>query len=154
MIDPPWSRLAPRILAVCLHCAGCLFGVVVGPPWPTPKAFAQIRVVSYNTLEGPRAGIETVLQAIGEESVRGIAKPIDLDDMLAKLAKWITPASTGGAEASDDLESVESDPFQAEHADEDTKGTITNGRGTARCKIIQVDSVRDAVRLLIGIKLS
>ena len=38
----------------------------------------QLRVVSYNTQGGPNARLENVLQAIGEENVAGIAKPIDL----------------------------------------------------------------------------
>jgi hypothetical protein len=38
----------------------------------------QLRVVSYNTQGGPNAKLENVLQAIGEENVAGIARPIDL----------------------------------------------------------------------------
>ncbi len=46
---------------------------------------AQLRIVTYNTANGsfsgnntlPRSGMDTVLQAIGDESVGGIAKPID-----------------------------------------------------------------------------
>ena len=41
-------------------------------------AHGQLRVVTYNTLQGPRAGLDTVLQAIGEEQVGGIARPIDV----------------------------------------------------------------------------
>lgn len=38
---------------------------------------AQIRVVDYNT-SGARTGLQTVLAAIGSESVNGIAKPLDI----------------------------------------------------------------------------
>ncbi|WP_146395902.1 hypothetical protein [Pseudobythopirellula maris] len=41
-------------------------------------AQAQLRIVTYNTLQGPRPELETVLRAIGEESVGGVAKPIDV----------------------------------------------------------------------------
>ena len=51
----------------------------------TRPAWAQLRIVSYNTLTGEnpgtqtaRPGISTVLQAIGAQSVGGIAKPIDV----------------------------------------------------------------------------
>ena len=43
----------------------------------TPAA-AQLRIVDYNTTGGPRAGLETVLEAIGQEAVNGFAKPIDV----------------------------------------------------------------------------
>ena len=39
---------------------------------------AQLRIVSYNTALKSGAGIDVVLQAIGEESINGIAKPIDI----------------------------------------------------------------------------
>jgi exonuclease III len=42
---------------------------------------AQLRVVDYNTAglsAGPRAGMATVLEALGDESVNGIAKPPDV----------------------------------------------------------------------------
>lgn len=35
-------------------------------------------MVTYNTLRGPNAGLDTVLTAIGEERVNGFAKPIDV----------------------------------------------------------------------------
>ncbi|MFV2066786.1 MAG: hypothetical protein ACC645_07365, partial [Pirellulales bacterium] len=44
----------------------------------TAGASAQLRIVSYNTAGGPRAGMETILAAIGAESVAGIARPIDV----------------------------------------------------------------------------
>ncbi|MBL9124663.1 MAG: hypothetical protein JNG90_13590, partial [Planctomycetaceae bacterium] len=40
-------------------------------------ASAQLRIVSYNSGGGPRAGSSTILQAIGAENVGGIAKPLD-----------------------------------------------------------------------------
>ena len=39
---------------------------------------AQLRVVSYNTLQGPNAGFATIVEAIGEETYSGFAKPIDV----------------------------------------------------------------------------
>jgi len=42
------------------------------------EAEAQLRIVTYNTLRGPNIGLDTVLQAIGEEQVGGIARPIDV----------------------------------------------------------------------------
>ena len=49
-------------------------------------ANAQLRIVTYNTATSgdsqaptnPRAGISTILEAIGDESTGGIAKPIDV----------------------------------------------------------------------------
>lgn len=41
-------------------------------------AHGQLRVVSYNSLGGPRAGTETILRSMGEESRNGIAKPLDV----------------------------------------------------------------------------
>lgn len=41
-------------------------------------AQAQLRIVTYNTAGGPRAGSGTVLEGIGNELVGGIAKPIDV----------------------------------------------------------------------------
>ena len=40
--------------------------------------FGSLRVVSYNTQGGPKARLENVLQAVGEEKLAGIAKPIGL----------------------------------------------------------------------------
>lgn len=46
------------------------------------SACAQLRVVSYNTATGstatPHTGLDTVLEAIGDEIVNGFAKPIDV----------------------------------------------------------------------------
>lgn len=42
------------------------------------SARAQLRVVTYNTSGDPRAGMNIVLTAIGEELKNGIAKPIDV----------------------------------------------------------------------------
>lgn len=39
---------------------------------------AQLRVVSWNTAGGPREGLGDILEAIGNEDVNGIAKPIDI----------------------------------------------------------------------------
>lgn len=39
---------------------------------------AALRVVNYNTAGGPRADMDVVLEAIGNESFNGIAKPCDL----------------------------------------------------------------------------
>lgn len=41
-------------------------------------ANAQLRIVTYNTLEGPNPGLDTVLEAVGEQSVEGIQRPIDV----------------------------------------------------------------------------
>ena len=43
-----------------------------------PVASAQLRIVTYNTNEGPRSGMSTILQAIGAESINGVARPIDV----------------------------------------------------------------------------
>ncbi len=53
-------------------------------------AAAQLRVVSYNTNRGPRTGMSTVLEAIGEELVGGVAKPID----VLVLQEQDNPATT------------------------------------------------------------
>lgn len=50
---------------------------------PIPHVVAQLRVVSYNTANGDgfkagQVGLETVLEAIGDEVVNGFAKPIDV----------------------------------------------------------------------------
>jgi len=57
---------------------------------PQCGALAQLRVITYNTANGtfpdfppgqdpdPRAGMDNVLQAIGDEVTNGIAKPIDV----------------------------------------------------------------------------
>ncbi len=39
---------------------------------------AQLRIVDWNTGGGARAGVSTVFAAIGQESVGGVAKPIDV----------------------------------------------------------------------------
>lgn len=39
---------------------------------------AQLRIVSWNTAGGPREGLGDILAAIGNESVNGIARPIDV----------------------------------------------------------------------------
>lgn len=39
---------------------------------------AQLRIVSYNTLQGPNSGFATIVEAIGEETFSGFAKPIDV----------------------------------------------------------------------------
>jgi len=53
-------------------------GVLVGAISFVPSdAFGQLRVVQYNVSEA-RAGVDTVLQAIGTESRSGIARPIDI----------------------------------------------------------------------------
>ena len=59
------SRSLAAILA-----AGCLVPATVG--------FGQLRVVSWNTAGSPHPGTDVVLEAIGAESVNGIAKPIDV----------------------------------------------------------------------------
>ncbi|QDU54431.1 PEP-CTERM sorting domain-containing protein [Aeoliella mucimassa] len=42
------------------------------------SCLGQLRVVTYNTLQGPNPGFSTVIQAIGEESYSGFAKPVDV----------------------------------------------------------------------------
>lgn len=42
------------------------------------SAQAQIRIVNFNTLGNPRTGSQTVLTALGDESVNGIAKTPDI----------------------------------------------------------------------------
>jgi hypothetical protein len=44
----------------------------------TIAAHAQLRIVDYNTAGGPRAGMGTILQAIGDEQASGIVKQIDV----------------------------------------------------------------------------
>ncbi len=39
---------------------------------------AQLRIVSYDTSGGPRDGLSTVLEAIGQEDVNAIVRPIDV----------------------------------------------------------------------------
>lgn len=39
---------------------------------------AQLRIVSWNTAGGPREGIGDILAAIGNESVNGVSRPIDV----------------------------------------------------------------------------
>ncbi|WP_425396852.1 dockerin type I domain-containing protein [Aeoliella sp.] len=41
-------------------------------------ADAQLRIVSYNTLQGPNTGFDAVMEAIGEESYSGFSKPVDV----------------------------------------------------------------------------
>jgi len=60
--------------------------VLVGMFTLANPSSAQLRVVTYNTANGsfpgnnifPRTGMDTVLEAIGDEVVNGIAKPIDV----------------------------------------------------------------------------
>lgn len=73
------------MIRVCRHLlvVGCLGLWSLG--LTTPAALAQLRIVSYNTANGsftgnqttPRSGMDIVLEAIGNESINGIAKPID-----------------------------------------------------------------------------
>ena len=42
------------------------------------SASAELRIVDYNTAGGPRAGLDTILEAIGNETVNGIQRPIDV----------------------------------------------------------------------------
>lgn len=67
-----------------LICA--LLGALVPPQ---QYALAQLRVVSYNTAQGPHTGIETVLEAIGDEIVNGFSKPIDVL-ALQEQTSWQT----------------------------------------------------------------
>ncbi len=56
----------------------------------TCPAIAQLRVVSYNTAAGgPNPGLATVLEAIGNDTKNGIAKPIDVL-ALQEQASWST----------------------------------------------------------------
>jgi hypothetical protein len=55
-----------------------------------PAAYGQLRVVTYNTAEAARPTLGTVLQAIGNDSVNGIARPID----VLSLQEQTTPSST------------------------------------------------------------
>lgn len=61
-------------LTLIASCAMLLF--CAGP------AAAQLRIVSYNTANAfdtsPRTGMDLVLEAIGNEPINGIAKPIDI----------------------------------------------------------------------------
>ncbi len=41
-------------------------------------ACAQLRVATYNSLQGPNTGFGTIIEAIGEQEVAGIARPIDV----------------------------------------------------------------------------
>ena len=70
---------------VSRRIANAIFVLVVSPAF----ALGQLRVVSYNTAGGPRAGLDTVLAAIGDESVGGIAKPIDVL-ALQEQSSWAT----------------------------------------------------------------
>ncbi|MEM7316209.1 MAG: hypothetical protein AAF497_24005, partial [Planctomycetota bacterium] len=62
------------------------------------SAIGQLRVVTYNTANGgennspstPRSGMSTILEAIGNESRNGIAKPID----VLSLQEQFTSATT------------------------------------------------------------
>lgn len=62
-------RRALLLLAALLASAWLL-----GPA----TAFGQLRVVTYNTGGGPRTDSASVLAAIGEDVVNGIAKPVDV----------------------------------------------------------------------------
>ncbi|CAK9090439.1 Uncharacterized protein SCF082_LOCUS52628 [Durusdinium trenchii] len=42
------------------------------------SSFAQLRIATYNTTNGPRADSGTVFEAMGTEVVNGIAKPVDV----------------------------------------------------------------------------
>ncbi len=57
------------------------------------RVYAQLRVVSYNTATGststPRTGLDTVLEAIGDEIVNGFSKPIDVL-ALQEQESWST----------------------------------------------------------------
>jgi endonuclease/exonuclease/phosphatase family metal-dependent hydrolase len=64
-----WPYLAQRAPALWM---------AIGILTMVPSADAQLRVVTYNTHEGPNPGASTVLEAIGEESYGGFAKPIDV----------------------------------------------------------------------------
>src|SRR5688572_13783583 len=41
-------------------------------------ASAQLRIVTYNTTGAPRTDMDVVLRSMGEETVNGIARPIDV----------------------------------------------------------------------------
>ena len=70
-----------RLSRGCINAIALLFAAWVGAGHVT----AQLRVVTYNTANSgdnnspvnPRAGMATILEAIGSESVGGIATPID-----------------------------------------------------------------------------
>ena len=81
----PNSTIGNRLGNRAVHIvAGIIAGLVVLAVGP--RVSAQLRIVTYNTAnsgEGqapssPRSGMSTILQAIGNESTGGIAKPIDV----------------------------------------------------------------------------
>ena len=63
-------------------CIAALFQFFFG----SPQVLGQLRIVSYNTATGepgggqtqPRPGLDTILEAIGNENVGGVARPIDV----------------------------------------------------------------------------
>ncbi|MEM9295022.1 MAG: dockerin type I domain-containing protein [Planctomycetota bacterium] len=61
------AHFTPRTLL-----AAALSATVASP------ALAQLRIVSWNPNGGPRPGADTVLEAIGDDTVNGIAQPIDI----------------------------------------------------------------------------
>ena len=61
-------KILPSLTTVCTLCSVLL---LVAKP-----VEAQLRIVDYNTAGGPRAGLSTVLEAIGQEVVNGFAKSI------------------------------------------------------------------------------
>ena len=63
---------ACRRLALAAAALGCLILLAVQP------VSAQLRIVTYNTNDGPRSESFIVLQEIGNESTGGIARPIDI----------------------------------------------------------------------------
>lgn len=62
-----------------------LFGLLIA----VADAYAQLRVVTYNTAGGPRPEMEIIFRAIGEEQRNGIAKPIDVL-LVQEQASWST----------------------------------------------------------------
>lgn len=83
---PPMSHFSQPLRLVAIRprtpafqlLASCLLGLLLAT-----VAQAQLRIVTYNTATSPptqtaRPGLSTVLQAIGAESVNGIAKPVDV----------------------------------------------------------------------------
>ena len=71
--DTAWSPLRKRCQSLCLFLLAIALGC-----FATSDARAQLRVVSYNTFFGPRSDMDIVLEAIGEESMAGISRPIDV----------------------------------------------------------------------------
>lgn len=83
-------------IGLCYHSVRILLALLICGLLPANMAHAQLRIVSYNTLGGPRPGTETILRAIGEESRNGIAKPIDVllfqehDQFLTDTTEFVT----------------------------------------------------------------